>query len=54
MWLTSYDIEPRWGRIEVNLVAHASIGQRSDWERQVVAMPHSESRDAGTIEASRH
>jgi hypothetical protein len=31
MWLTSYDIEPGWGPIEVNLVAHASIGQRTDW-----------------------
>jgi hypothetical protein len=31
MWLTSYDIEPRWGPIEVNLVGHASIGQRTDW-----------------------
>jgi hypothetical protein len=31
MWLTSYDVEPRWGPIEVSLVCHASIGQRTDW-----------------------
>jgi hypothetical protein len=31
MWLTSYDIESGLGPIEVNLVAHASIGQRTDW-----------------------
>jgi hypothetical protein len=31
MWLTSYDFEPRGGPIEVNLVGHASIGQRTDW-----------------------
>ncbi len=31
MWLTSYDIEPVWGPIEVNLVGRARIGHRTDW-----------------------
>jgi len=39
MWLTSYDIEPEWGPIEVNLAGHASIEQRTDWAWAAVDPP---------------
>jgi hypothetical protein len=31
VWLTSYDVEPSWGPIEVDLDGEASIGERNDW-----------------------
>jgi hypothetical protein len=39
MWLTSYDFEPRWEPFEVNLIGHASIGQRTDWAWATLQAP---------------
>lgn len=39
MWLTSYDLDPAWGPIEVKLVAEASIGRRTDWAEALLDPP---------------
>lgn len=39
MWLTSYDIDSRWGPVEANLIGRASIGTRTDWAWALLEPP---------------
>ncbi len=39
MWLTSFDIEPAWGPVEMNLEGEASMGERTDWAWAVLHQP---------------
>jgi len=56
MWLTSYDLDPAWGPVEVELARRASIGERADlaWSVLNPALPTERGGHSRVLLGARH